>query len=82
MRNVYIRGRKGHGLILLSKLFFFDYINYWGVFAHLKFFLICVPTSVGRGGWQATWDNDGFPKGCAFDVLVSKIAAVTIKSFV
>jgi hypothetical protein len=57
MQNVYIRGRKGHGLILLSKLLFFDYINYWGVFAHLKFFLICVPTSVGRGGWQATWDN-------------------------
>ena len=29
----------------------------WDIFGHLKFYLICVPTSLGRGGWQATWDN-------------------------
>ena len=57
MQNVSISGMKGNGIILVIKLFFFDYINNWWVFVHKKLFLICVPISIGWGGWQATWDN-------------------------
>jgi hypothetical protein len=69
-QNVSIWGSEGHGYILLHQNSFLCLHELLGVFGHLKFCLICVTTSVGRGGWQATWDNvpsltgfffDGFP---------------------